>query len=440
MKRRTFLKAAAMAGAAASAPAIFRQTARAQEVYSGPYWLFVNAAGGWDPQFMFDPTDNSEHRRIYSGTPSIGNISYAPIGLDWELLEWDSTLGIEEHIMTAEQFLTAHGDKLTVVNGIDTTTNSHDGGQQIMGSGQLTASYPAIGALIAAAKAPTMPMSFFSGGGYDVTGGHIPLTRVSNADSFQRIARPNEISAGEPETDLYHTAETMARIRSFQQARNEALRDRQRLPKLRIAMQDLLNARLSTGVLDRVELPEELIDLPQGELNDLEGFMRQGQLLMASFKSGLSATGSINFGGWDTHGNHDRDHSRKVVKLFGGIDFLIQEAGRQGLADKLYIVATSDFGRGPHYNGEGGGSGKDHWPISSMFALGPGIAGNRMIGGTDNDQLARRVDPDSLELSDDGIKLGPEHVHRALRAIAGMDDAPFMGEYPLPGEDLALFG
>ena len=292
----------------------------------------------------------------------------------------------------------------------------------------------------AAAKAPTMPMSFFSGGGYDVTGGHIPLTRVSNADSFQRIARPNEISAGEPETDLYHTAETMARIRSVQQARNEALRGRQRLPKLRIAMQDLLNARLSTGVLDRVELPEELIDLPQGELNDLEGFMRQGQLLMAAFKSGLSATGSINFGGWDTHGNHDRDHSRKVVKLFGGIDFLIQEAGRQGLADKLYIVATSDFGRGPHYNGEGGGSGKDHWPISSMFALGPGIAGNRMIGGTDNDQLARRVDPDSLELSDDGIKLGPEHVHRALRAIAGMDDAPFMGEYPLPGEDLALFG
>ncbi|MDD9938563.1 MAG: Tat pathway signal protein, partial [Myxococcales bacterium] len=84
--------------------------------------------------------------------------------------------------------------------------------------------------------------------------------------------------------------------------------------------------------------------------------------------------------------------------------------------------------------------GKDHWPITSMFALGPGIAGNRMIGGTDNDQLARRVDPDSLELSDDGIKLGPEHVHRALRAIAGMDDAPFMGEYPLPGEDLALFG
>ena len=123
--------------------------------------------------------------------------------------------------MTAEQFLTAHGDKLCVVNGIDTTTNSHDGGQQIMASGQLTASYPALGALIAGARAPTMPMAFFSGGGYDVTGGHIPLTRVSNADAFQRIARPNEISAGDPETALYHTSETMERIRRAQRERNE---------------------------------------------------------------------------------------------------------------------------------------------------------------------------------------------------------------------------
>ena len=36
----------------------------------------------------------------------------------------------------------------------------------------------------------------------------------------------------------------------------------------------------------------------------------------------------------------------------------------------------------------------------------------------------------------DGVRIRPEHVHHALRAVAGIDaDA-----YPLPGDPLPLFG
>ena len=444
MDRRTFLRATAIAGLASTAPWVFpralKRTTAQDAVYRGPFWIFVSAAGGWDPRFMFDPIEDPEQNRMYTGVGSTGSIRYAPIGLDYERLQWEPASGVATHVLTAEQFLERHGQRLAVVNGIDTTTNNHEGGSRAMSSGQLGLGYPALGALIAAANAPSMPMAFFSGGGYDFTGGHIPLTRVSNASAFSRIARPNEINAGSEDPALFHTQETMSRIERFQRARTAALRDAQRLPTIETSMRDLLAARASTAVLDRFEMPEETVDLAPGEVSDLESFMRQGQMLIAAFKSGLSATGSIRFGGFDTHGNHDRDQSRQVLKLYAGIDYLLAEAERNGFGDELYIVATSDFGRGPRYNGENGNAGKDHWPITSMFALGPGIAGNRVVGATDDRQLARAVDPDTLEVDDSGVKIGPGDVHRALRRIATMDDHELGQLYPLSGRDLNLFG
>jgi uncharacterized protein (DUF1501 family) len=110
------------------------------------------------------------------------------------------------------------------------------------------------------------------------------------------------------------------------------------------------------------------------------------------------------------------------------------------LGGNVVVVAASDFGRGPFYNGDGDGAGKDHWPVTSMFAMGPGIPGNRVVGGTTADQRARLVDPGSLAVVDgvdgvDGVRIRPEHVHHALRQVAGVDDSL----YPLPGNTLPLF-
>ena len=106
-------------------------------------------------------------------------------------------------------------------------------------------------------------------------------------------------------------------------------------------------------------------------------------------------------------------------------------------------MVASDFGRGPFYNDDGEGAGKDHWPITSAFAMGPGIAGDRVVGGTTADQRARLVEPGSLAVVDgadgvDGVKLKPEHVHHALRVLAGIDES--VTPYPLAHETLPLFG
>jgi uncharacterized protein (DUF1501 family) len=439
LPRRTFLKAAAVGGAALSMPTMFRRVHAQSSSYDGPYWIFVGASGGWDPIFMFDPTLDTELNRVYTSIGTSGNISYAPIPLDYDLLDYDPMAGYEPHLLTPEMFLDKHRNALAVINGIDTQTNNHDAGRRAMGSGQLTAGYPALAALVAGVKAPTLPMAMFSGGGYDLTQNLVPLTRVGDANALTKLARPNEVNAGDVDTPHYHTPATMARIVEAQRARGQAQLDAQHLPVLRQSMQELLQSRIANSDIERLELPDGLVELPGG-LGALQGFERQAQLAISAFKSGLAVSATLQLGGFDTHGNHDRDHSRRVLDLLSGIDFIIEEAARQGLGDNVIIVATSDFGRGPFYNGENDGSGKDHWPITSAFALGPGISGNRVVGATNAGRLARNVNPDTLELDNNGVTIGPEHVHRALRRVGGILNHEMSQRFPLPGDDLALFG
>ena len=66
-----------------------------------------------------------------------------------------------------------------------------------------------------------------------------------------------------------------------------------------------------------------------------------------------------------------------------------------------------------------------------MF-LGRGIKGNRVIGATDEKQFAVPLNPQSLKTdSDHGIRIRPEHIHEALRELAGIADHPFSRKFPL---------
>jgi len=102
-------------------------------------------------------------------------------------------------------------------------------------------------------------------------------------------------------------------------------------------------------------------------------------------------------------------------------------------------MVGSDFGRGPHYNGAGDGGGKDHWPITTVLLIGPGIRGGRTLGATDELVKPRLLDASTLESGAAGVRLRPEHVHRELRRSLHVEDAPMSSRFPLAGEDLALF-
>ncbi len=441
MKRRKFLQLAGLSGLALTVPTAKRVEAQ-EGLYGGPYYVLITASGGWDPRFMFDPTTDAEQNRYYAVQGAAGAIPYADWPIDEAAFNIDVGIGYSSYLMTNGAFLAKHGNRLTVINGVDTSTNNHEAGKRTMMSGSIPGKYPAIGALLAAARAPNKPIGFISSGGYDATAGLVPLARVASADSMRDLAFPNEVDPGNIDnTDTYHLAQTVGRIRGAQRERLQALRDAQHLPRLNRSMGALHLARETDSELSRLALPADLADITVGgQLNDLERLMQQSQLAVAGFKSGLAVSASLSLGGFDSHANHDRDQPRQIAKLLYGVDFLMTEAAAAGIDNNMYVVVVSDFARGPRYNGTNSNAGKDHWPVTSMFAMGPNIPGGRLVGATTSDQRARFVDPATMTPADSGVKITPGTVHRALRRVMGIDGHELAQRYPVLGEDLPLFG
>lgn len=416
MQRRDFLKAAGFAGLSLVSPLAAR-TARA-EPYEGRFWIFVNAGGGWDPTSLCDPKgatseDDPDPMNHYlrDQIGQAGNISYAPAPGN-------------------QEFFDKYYQRLTIINGLDTATNGHDSGSRHIWSGRLAEGYPSLAALLAGSLAPTKPLAFISNGGYDLTQGLVAPTRTGSTGALGRIAYPNRPDPGDGERS-YHLDSTMERIQLAQQERLAAKRERMGLPNRRASMNQLFLATQGKNEIRR--LTEFLPDL-DGSNNPL---LRQAQLAIAAYRAGVSVSANLNIGGFDTHGDHDNRSFPRMQMLLQGVDFIMEEAARQGVGDKVMVAVGSDFGRTPGYNGD---NGKDHWSITSMMFIGAGIPGNRVIGSTDDGHVPIPVNPTTLASDPNGIRIEPKHVHGALRRLAGVDGSDAARLYPIGEEPLALFG
>src|SRR5580658_7334975 len=66
--RRDFLKQCAMAGLGLAVPLRFPRSSRAEandDGYPGPYYLVINASGGWDTTYLMDPKGINGINRLY---------------------------------------------------------------------------------------------------------------------------------------------------------------------------------------------------------------------------------------------------------------------------------------------------------------------------------------------------------------------------------------
>lgn len=438
--RRQFMKLAGMAGMAGlglTLP-IARRFAQAGGGYTGPFWLLVHAQGAWDPRLFCDPVAMGTQNRLYTKTASAGAIQYADYPVDLAQLGLDTTMGYEGYLLSNSAFFGKHGHRFTVLNGIDTSTNNHEAGTRATWSGRLLGEYPAFGALFAAAKAKDQPMAFISNGSYDVTDGLVPLARASNPDTLANVAYPQLINPADAKPESFHSASTLARLEAARQARFADLAKQATLPREQHALAELQGARKASGTLSQLKLPKTFVAIPGSQLDDLERMLKAQEIALAAFGSGVCAAATITLGGFDTHANNDRDQARQLAKLWYGLDYLFTRADALGLGKQLYVVVGSDFGRGPNYNSDNAGAGKDHWPVTSALVALPGATGGRVVGATDASQNARTIDPVTLKPSNSGVTLSPDLVHQALRKVAGLE--AFAKDYPLEGQALPLFG
>lgn len=413
MRRRDFLKLAGLMGMSISAPFGNIWGQEATNYYDGPFWVMINAEGGWDPTILFDPKGNANASRpvnhyAVGDILQTGNIQYAPRGNN-------------------QTFFEKYYSQLLVINGIDTKTNNHEVGVRHSWSGLFREGYPTLGGLLAASLAPEAPLGFITNGGYDSTAGLIAPSRIDQ-DNLRRLAFSNQI--GEDNSEHFHSDYALDRIAAARQERKSALLDQNKLPNIQRSINQLHLSHQGVDDLKRV-----FDHLPSGgePENELHG---QARLALAAYKAGISTSVNLNFGGFDTHTAHDAEHEPLLDTLLEGIDLVMQEAENQQVAHQVVIVVGSDFGRTPWYNQE---QGKDHWPIGSMMFMGKGIRGNRVIGATDESQNAQKVNVSTLATDEEGITITPAHIHLALRNHAGIANSAASAQFPLDVDALDLF-
>ncbi|HEY8377252.1 MAG TPA: DUF1501 domain-containing protein [Nannocystis sp.] len=433
MDRRNFFKLLSFAGLAAVSPTVYagrRPTGlKAPELpplpatYNGPLWIFLNAAGGWDPTSLCDPKGSSgpddpdamNRAFTFDQIESAGNIKYPDIGTG-------------DRPTAFRDFFQKHYTRLRVINGLDMQSNGHDSGTRHCWSGRLAEGYPSLGALIAAVHGHELPMSYLSFGGYDDTQGRVARTRAGNVGALARIAYPDRRDPAD-ENSNFHSPAAAEMIREAQEKRRQRLLETEKLPRVQHAISMMYTSRTGSNEL---KLLQEY--LPMTLDNGPNPLRRQIQVAMAAFRAGITISVNLERGGFDTHGNHDAQHIPRLVDILDGLDFIVEEAERQGIGDNFVVLVGSDFGRTPGYNDT---NGKDHWAITSLMLMGKGIKGNTVIGATDERHNAFNWDPKTLKQSSTGIHIEPRHIHDNLRKLAGIADHELMTQYPIsiPEED-----
>ncbi|MCB9664582.1 MAG: DUF1501 domain-containing protein [Alphaproteobacteria bacterium] len=415
MDRRTFLRLTAASGLAATAPWPARR-ALAADPYPGPYWLFFHASGGWDPTLLCDPKGRRNEQEVdpvntyfTDEIEEVGPFKVPPVD-------------------GMRAFFSRFRDQLLVINGVDTQTNSHETGTRHTWSGSMDPGMPALGALLGTHVEPRPSLSYLAHGGYDVTDGLVAPTRLADTSAILEIAYPERLDPSKEESTFLPDS-LMARLAQARNDRLQRLHDGATLPRVARSRELLALSRSGDNELARLATR-----LPSSLPND--GLQRQAQVSLACFEAGVAVAASLSTGGFDTHGNHDASHTPRLQTLVNGITYAMDEAERRGIADKVIVVVGSDFARTPYYND---GNGKDHWSITSMMMMGPGIRGGRVVGATDERQVPLRLDPETLQLRDGGVRITPADVHASLRQLAGMDAWDVAARYPV-GSLLPLLG
>lgn len=416
--RRDFLKLCGLAGLGLAVPLRYPLPTRAEattDPYEGPYYVVFNASGGWDTTYLMDPKGIGGINRLYNEGDILtqGAHKYAPTA---------------RHIqggLSNEDFYAQFGNELMVFNGLDYSVNNHSPGARYMATGKLDSlAYPTFAALVAACQGPACPLSFLTFGNYSATGNLVAMSRVPYLTSLRNLANADAIngSARSP----YHDRFALDRIEKALQTEIQSRTAEPRLPRVEHAENMLFAAQANSRALQRVTqyIPNEI---PRERLS------QQAEIALASFKAGVCVSANLSIGQFDSHANNDPDQMRLIPEFLAGIRYLTRRAEELQIRDRLVIIVQSEMGRTPNYNG---GNGKDHWSIGSIMFLGRGIRGNRVLGATDERQFHVPLNPQTLATDrQNGVRIRPEHIHTALREMAGIADHAFSRRFPLGVND-----
>jgi hypothetical protein len=113
---------------------------------------------------------------------------------------------------------------------------------------------------------------------------------------------------------------------------------------------------------------------------------------------------TVNFGGWDMHGQIQTAMKRLGPQVDHAVSAFVEDLHARGMNDDVLLVVTGEFGRTPKING---GAGRDHWaPLSTLALAGGGLKMGQVIG----ESTAKAETPKSKHYSPQDLMATVFHV------------------------------
>jgi uncharacterized protein (DUF1501 family) len=414
LTRRTLLQS----GAALSAGLLAPRRARAASAADTKF-VFVFAPGGWDTTRVFAPEfDNAAvDLEAAAERATAGNIAFVD----------------HPDRPSVRTFLEAWHDRTIVFNGVMVRSIAHEICTMIAMTGTTSGLTPDWPAILASARADQHTLPHLVLGGPSFPG-----------DLGVMVSRTG--SAGQLENLLSGRSRTTADIvTGGPSAPAESLLDRylaRRAAARAAGARSAIDAALTAQLQASVEHAAALKDLRWNmDFTGGSTLAAQAEVAVDALAQGISRCVTLaeagGAQGWDTHADNDNQQSPLWESLFSGLGQLLQSLaltpGSAGgtLADETVVVVLSEMGRTPALNAF---NGKDHWPFTSAMLIGPNLAGDRVIGGFDENFYGRNVDPVSGDTTDSGQILSSEAIGATLLAMADIDPLAYVdGVEPILG-------
>ena len=292
------------------------------------------------------------------------------------------------------------GERFSVIRALIGNVNEHSPNTTQTGYGQnelaSIGGAPAIGSVISKLQGFNDGVAPFVSDGLGVSPGYLgPKYKPFSPGDAQRMLELRRIDAER----LNGRASLLATVDNLR-------RDADATGQLEAAdsfTQRAVEVVLSGKMADALNLEKEDKEVRErysGDRRDRLGendkFLRARRLVEAGVRCI-----SMNWGGWDTHGNNFQTLREQLPALDRGMAALLQDFHDRGMLDDVTVVIWGEFGRTPRVNN---GAGRDHWPqVAAAFIAGGGMKNGQAIGASD------RIAGEAAER--------PVHVHEVIATL-----------------------
>ena len=408
LTRRSVLRAGSASLAALGLSPRFAHAASASDTK----FVFVFAPGGWDPT------------RVFAAELDNPNV-------DFDLAAERGTVGnltFVDHPArpSVRAFLEAWHARTVVLNGLMVRSIAHEICSMIAMTGTTSGLSPDWPAILAHRERDRYTLPHLVLGGPSFPGDlGVVVSRTGSAGQLENL-----LSGRSADLADVVTAGPNAPAESILD-RYLARRAAARADAARSAIDRALARRFADSVAHAAELKDLqwVMDFTGGA-----SLAAQAQVAVDALSLGVSRCVTLAAAGgqlgWDTHADNDTLQSPLWEDLFAGLGQLLAQlaatpgtAGAATLADETVVVVLSEMGRTPRLNAF---LGKDHWPYTSAMVVGPNLAGDRMIGGFDENFYGKYVDPLSGDVDEDGAILSAESLGATLLAMADVDPQDYL--------------